>query len=501
MSKGDVHRPIWNGANTHPGMKMTSMTTRHPVLMSLLCLASCSDERMRELGYTSDPSTRSGDLAAAVPGPDECVPVFVSADQQQRMAADDLASVPPVDRPFMRYLSLAHALNAGGCPADIERTVFAISKQINALSRAPDVVPPTPVGPEPVLVRLDLRSYGWVRQLSLAGQTFPDVWEAMIGVNPFAVPVTGPAGDFVAAETGSRVAVLNSDSFIGLVSEPDVYYALLGVPATLGELRQSVGLPGELEPLEDGALRTAMHFSRILRPAGNLRVLDRYSIPAPSGGSYWEASHVDAGVFLADPLNVQADVQRLIAFTLPNGMLAFAATNALGERIGVPELVLDTNRDDFAATVPTSCNNCHAQGFIPATDDARAVILASPELFDDSVVAAYEASPTDAERAEVIQADSEVVLGALERAGGSGDGGDPISQRFFVFIRDVTLESAAADLLVTPDLLLARIRELDAGLLPLALDLSLSRERFGELFAGAFCSLHAADENPPASCP
>jgi hypothetical protein len=483
-------------------MKMTLLTRRHPlVLCTVLPLSSCADQGLRELGYTSDPGTRTGDLSASNAEPPPCEAVFVSSDQVQRLAALDLTSVPGADRPFQRYLSLASALDGGACPDQIERAAAAVSKTINSLSQAIDIKPPTPVGAGPVLLRLDVRDYEWVRQVTLRGQTFPDVWEAMIGVNPFALAMGGDAGGFLAAETTTRAPVLDADSFIGLVAEPDVYYGLLGMPGTLAEVRESVGLPGELEPQEAGALRTALLFSRILRPAGNVRVIDRYAIPTRALGTYWEASPMDAGAFLSDPLNLQLDVQRLIAFTLPNGLLAFAIANPLGEIIGQGDLVLDTNRDDFTATVNASCANCHAMGFIPATDDVRAAILESPELFDPTVVDALESSPTDEDRAEQMQADSDVYLAALERAGVSATGGDPISQRFFEFSADVDLEGAAADLLVSADELQARIGELDRALLPLALGLTLSRERFGELFGVAFCGLHVEDENPPASCP
>jgi hypothetical protein len=499
MIERRMRRPISEHENTHRVMKMTSITTRHSLVLCTALSFGCSDDRMRELGYTSDPSRRSDDLTSTTEPP-PCDTVFVTSDQAQRLAADDLALVPAADRPFQRYLSLASALDGGACGDQIERAAAAASKIVNSLSQASDIARPTPVGDGPVLVRLDLRDYGWVRQVTLRGQTFPDVWEAMIGVNPFALAMTGDAGDFLAGETTTRAPVLDADSFIGLVAEPDVYYSLLGMPATLAEVRESVGLPGELEPREAGALRTAVLFSRILRPAGNVRVLDRYAIPTRAGGSYWEAAAMDAGAFLADPLNLQLDVQRLIAFTLPNELLAFAITNPLGEVIGQAELVLDTNRDDFIATANVSCANCHAMGFIPAPDDVRSAILASPDLFEPALVDAFEASPSDEERAELAQVDSDVYIAALERAGVSPIGGDPISQRYFEFIADVDLEEAAADLLVTADELEARIGELDRGLLPLALGLTLSRQRFGELFGVAFCGLHAGDENPPASC-
>jgi hypothetical protein len=95
-------------------MKMTTITTRHCMLLcSLLPIVGCADEQLRDLGYTTDPSTRADDLSRTPEAPPECTQVFVRADEQTRLAADDLAAVPAEDRPFMRYLSLADRLDAG----------------------------------------------------------------------------------------------------------------------------------------------------------------------------------------------------------------------------------------------------------------------------------------------------------------------------------------------------------------------------------------------------
>jgi hypothetical protein len=173
--------------------------------------------------------------------------------------------------------------------------------------------------------------------------------------------------------------------------------------------------------------------------------------------------------------------------------------DARGQRQTVGERVLDTNRDDFTATISTSCQNCHAQGLIPFVDDARVAILSNPESFPSDVVAAIAGGPAEVERAQQIQDDSDLFAAALQRAGVDVQGGDPISNVYFGFVHDVDLETAAADLLVTPAALRARLPELAPELRPLGVGLGLSRERFGELYASTYCSLHGGDENPPAA--
>lgn len=468
-------------------------------LILTLTSLGCADDRLRELGYTLDFGAPPGSDAVEPDATEPCDPPFISIDDVQRSVASDLSTRPSQDRRFLRYLQLAARSNLGVCAEQLDRDRAAIGKQVNSLSQRSEIVPAVVLGPGGTLLRIDIRDYGWDRPVSVGSESYSDGWEAVIAASPFAVALEGPAASFVAAEAQSSVAVLSVAAFIGATSSAPLYYSLLGVADTLGALRASVGLPRQLDPLGDGAVRSATQLSRVLRSAGNFRVVDRYATSTGTAGSYWEALLVNTGRFLANPLRVQPDVQRLITFTLPNDLIAFAVTDASGARIGVPEGVLDTNRDDFTATVQSSCTNCHANGIIPLEDTVGRLVSENPESFPEEVVAAYANGPTPEQRLEIFAADSEAYAQALVRSGAESTGPDPISFQALFFATNVQLPAAAAELFVEPEVLKASLADLDPGLGTLRFGLDLTRADFGALYSGALCDLHGSSENRPRS--
>lgn len=467
-----------------------------PLLLS--ALAGCNDERLRELGYTLDNLGAPFDDDSETAPESPCVPDAIDADTVQRSVAADLAAAARESRPFLRYFSLADQVARGSCSDQLEWGRDAASKLVNSLSREPNIVVPLAFGPEQSLLRIDLRDYGFTRPLDVDGESFADGWEALIARTSFALELTGEDASFIAEQTHTRAPVLSVSAFVSAAAEASLYYAFLAVPPTLGELRQLVGLPSVLDPLDDGATRTAAQYSRIVRQTGGVRVIDRYPIATGTAGTYHEATMVDAGTFFADPLHVQESAQRLISFSLPNDLMGFAVTDAAGVRQGVPDRVLDTNMEDARARVPISCGNCHANGRIPATDFARDAVLDHPAQFSPEVVAAYQASLNEDQRYAQFAADSAPYLKALEQSTGESQGGDPISSVWFSSDQEVDLARAAAELLVSPDVLGSRLDELAPELIPLGLGLGLAPAQFSGAYAAAYCVLHADDDNPPA---
>lgn len=482
-------------------MKHSSSKTLCSSALLLLAVVGCNDQRLRDLGYTlaeqdqAAPEPVIDVYDCGRPGPSE----LVSADAITRAVAADLAAAASDDRPFLRYASVGNAINAERCSNAIDGARGTLSKLLNGVSREPALAAPSPVGDAelPTLFRLDLRDYGLDREIELGGKLHRDGWDALVASSPYAIALGGDDGAFVAGETGTASAWLSADAIVLAISDASLYYALTGIPATLGELREQVGLPAMLDPFRDGLPRTATSRSRVLRAQGNMRTIDRYGIDS---GTYFEALQIETTALLADPLHVQPDVQRLISFNLPNGLSAYAVMDAAGNRQGEAELLLDTNHDDFQGRVLISCANCHAQGPIPLVDELRAALLDNADLFPDAVVDAYSSGPDEEQRAELFQADAEVHLDALERAGVASAGGDPISAQFFEVAQEVDATFAAADLLVTPETLRARLAELPQQLLPLGVGLRVSRAQFGAAYAEAFCALHADDANPPSAC-
>jgi hypothetical protein len=483
-------------------MNHTSLTTLCSSAVLVLAALGCNDERLRDLGYTlaeqNAPAPEPVDESlydCQRPLPTE----LIGADAITRAVAADVAAADSEDRPFLRYASVGNAINAQRCPNVTDIAQRALSKLFNGLSREPSIVQPTAVGDAevPTLFRLDLRDYGLDRAVVLGDQTHRDGWEALLAGSPYAIAFGGDEGAFLESETGTASAWLSADAIVQAVADATVYYALADIPPTLGELREQVGLPAALDPFRDGLPRAATSRSRVLRAQGNMRALDRYAIDA---GTYFEALQIETTALLADPLHVQPDAQRLIIFNLPNGLSAFAVMDAAGNRQAEAELLLDTNHDDFQGRVLISCTNCHAQGLIPLTDELRPAFVDNADLFPDDVVEAYLDGPDDEQRFELFQEDARPHLDALERAGVGAEGGDPISGQFFEVAQEVDSTFAAADLLVSPETLRARLSELPEALLPLGVGLRVSRAQFGAAYASAFCVLHANDANPPSAC-
>jgi hypothetical protein len=483
-------------------MKHSSSKTLCSCAVMLLAVLGCNDERLRDLGYTLAEQDQAPPPPADEPLYDceRAAPTgLVTADAITRAVAADVAAAASDDRPFLRYASVGNAINAQRCSSVIEGAQRALSKLLNGVSREPSIVIPAAVGDAevPALFRIDLRDYGLDRAVALGGESYRDGWEALLASSPYAIALGGDEGASLASETGTTSPWLSADAIVLAISDASVYYALAGIPATLGELREQVGLPAVLDPFRDGLPRTATSRSRVLRAQGNMRAIDRYGI---DDGAYFEALQIETTALLADPLHVQPDVQRLILFNLPNGLSAYAVMDAAGNRQSEAELLLDTNLDDFQGRVLISCTNCHAHGLIPLTDELRPAFVDNADLFANDVVEAYANGPDDEQRFELFQSDAELHIDALERAGVGREGSDPISAQFLEVSLEVDSVFGAADLLVTPQTLRARLPELPQELLPLGVGLRVSRAQFGAAYASAFCTLHADDANPPSSC-
>ena len=463
-----------------------------------LSLSGCMDSEPRELGYTVSQRRRVQPIDNRVVEVDyDCPPLpFHSVDDIVSEIASDLAATPRPDRPFYRYLTLADSIDRRICGNQLDRREDALGKIMNSLSMQRAVVAPVALGDDMALLRIDLRAYGWTDTVVIDGIQHADHWEAVASHTPSAVALIGSVASSIAREAHTAVPWLSAEAFIATTTEASVYYALLGIPSTLAGIRQFAGLSPQLDPVRDHAVRTGTMQSRVVRPQGNVHVLDRYVI---SDGAYWEATQMDAGDFLADPLHIQPEAQRMIMFTLPNHFLAYAVTDADGRRQASGELVLDTNRDDFTGTVLASCTNCHAQGFIPAADQISPIVLRNPELFSEEVVTMYLSAPDDVERARLVTADSDLFEQAMVRAGVPTQGGDALVSVVSEYALDVPLESAAASLFVSPDTLRGWLPSLSPQLRPLGVGLQISRLEFDSLYVEAYCALHADDANPPAT--
>ena len=164
------------------------------------------------------------DLGPAAPlgGDDPCPPLPLSLGDTLTAVLADVRAQPAADRPFLRYVSTAQFRAACSVPEldeasllPLERARGAVSKLSNSLSHEPVAVVPAQMGPEGLLLRLDLRSYGWQRAVTVEGQSYGDAWEAIAARAGIALELQGGTASELSAELGTNVPILLASSFRG----------------------------------------------------------------------------------------------------------------------------------------------------------------------------------------------------------------------------------------------------------------------------------------------
>src|SRR5262249_37888741 len=147
---------------------------------------------------------------------------FVSESQVQRRLLEDLQTINPRHRRFVRYITLTHLANAGLSERDLQTARQAVSKLLNSLSWHPRITRPTPINPEQTLFRIDLRNYKWNSSL----------WERLVSAYPYRLLTGTPEARALAAATGTDLAALRGDWFVATASRPPLYQDLLQLPST-----------------------------------------------------------------------------------------------------------------------------------------------------------------------------------------------------------------------------------------------------------------------------
>src|ERR1700758_2996706 len=105
---------------------------------------------------------------------------FVSDSQILASILNDLESAGGQDRPYFRYYSLGNLWNNPGIElAELDLHRKALSKLVNHLSWRRDVTAPRNLGPENLILRIDLRNYGW---------TF-ETWRRITASYPYALGI------------------------------------------------------------------------------------------------------------------------------------------------------------------------------------------------------------------------------------------------------------------------------------------------------------------------
>jgi len=400
------------------------------------------------------------------------------------------------DLPFLRYVTLSNRYNSGVCLSDLDEDRWAISEITNMLSNKTRIVPPVAIDKDRLIYRINIRDYGWNRQVRVGGQQFQDGWEAIIANTPYAVPFDGPQAREIRTDTGTDVALINADALVDIASVGDLYYGLVGVDAnqTLDAFVQNTLRIDQQQDIDTGdAVRAGTTRSRVSRQD---RLIERFDIGGRAG-AFWQSFDVGSGnnIFV-DPFDFNAAGTEAI-FTLPNGLLGFVIADQNGRIANESNLLLDTFQDDFVARTAVSCAGCHASGFNNVTDEVGPFAATNRRDYSfDEFQEIQQIYLSPADFTAQIQADSAIYQAAIKQVGIPVDQRDPVSNGFLRFQGDVDVTTAAGDLGFTADELKDNLVFLNPQLRILN-TVAVSRKTFSQLFGDSMCQLQNISKNFP----
>lgn len=428
--------------------------------------------------------------------PEACAPLpFQSVDALYAALLADVSSAPAEERPFLRYAGLTYASNAGWCGAALERQRAALFKLVNGVSTAAEIVVPSAVDEGGLLYRLDLRDYGWNRSIAHAEEgaaPFADGWAAIVAsAGVYALELQGTEADALKRETGTLVPYLPAHALLHAAAG-EAYYALLGLPASMHDTELLLGIDVDqqiLDGLVPHAGFTSQRTDAIVR---------RFEQSARPGRYYWlldTENDIGSESIYEDPFGFRSPISAL--FHLPNGSLA----SQIEDSYRTNDTLASTHSP---AREVASCHACHQAGILPATDMVRDIVEANQSYYDTgTLMSVRQLYLPPSEFDALIDADNQLHTAALERGGVSPSAADPLSYVYYQFELDsLSLPRVAAELGVTPEVLLAQLPQLAARLRAVeAPGGSISRRFLDESYAQSLCILHTESRNRPVSCP
>lgn len=451
---------------------------------------------------------------------------FVSLDEQIAAMADDIADQDVEDQPFTRYLTIAYSNNAGECGRALQRQRYALFKGINSLSTDTQVHQPEAIDDAKLIYRIDIRDYGWDREIDLEDDgivDFDDAWLAILdGVGQYAVEFTGDEADDLKEDAGVNVPFLPVNVFTQFSQINDLYYALIGAKANLFDYELEVlGIDTAAEIADDNLMRAGFANSGVSKQD---RVLNRFDSGVAAGYSYWISFDFDGGngnggvggvsngfeanvaneSIFADPLGFAFAGGEAI-FSLPNGMQGYYVAAANGARLAEAPVgvVIDPAQNNGIVTNGASCHSCHNAGLIDFQDTVKKYVIDNKTQFDNETYeSVLEQYPDPPEFLAQMNRDSEVHIRAAEDAGVPRGTPDAISRVFLDFQLRLTPEVAAGDLQVPVEVLLDNVGELDPALANLGREGGrVERQLFTDLYLDSICVFHASSDNQPVGCP
>lgn len=356
-----------------------------------------------------------------------------------KQVAADLEKVPERDQEFVRYFSFDNLVSQTD-KQGLDAKKIALSKLINSLSWNAKIAKLEPIGKENSLLRTDIRDLNWETSK----------WDTVLLDYPYGFIDNTEAGTTIRDSTFCECAVVRGDWFIAAASRPPLYHDLLEVPTKISELEQRLQVDSAANIRNGRVRRVGIKTSSV---ASADRIIEKHD---SAFGSYWITYDFvkDKDLFktplkLKEIFNFQHQTQQII-FTLPNGLLGFAQSDAPGQRMNksVSEIVTDKKMLDHAALTGVSCFDCHSRGLIPASDEVRQHFAThedaeTREAVNDIYVEANEdifKEPNS--RYQQVIADHGLSSALIK--------GEPIRVTAEDYAREVSLQLAAAEFGVPP---------------------------------------------------
>jgi hypothetical protein len=406
---------------------------------------------------------------------------FIKDSQLETLISDDLKTLPPRVRRFTRYFTLVHLANAGDNADQLVSYHHGLSKLVNSLSWSRRVIVPAAVGSAGIVVRIDLRDYGWTR----------DSWGSILDTYPFAVLPTTAIGKAILKDTDCELPYVRADWFVYAASRPPLYHELLRLPPTDTELERQLHVDVDANIQQEFVARAAFSASGVSR---NNRMIERHE----SGyGAYWKsydfAGSTDRKNLFANPLgpgdgehDFSHDGGEII-FSLPNGLQAYMLVDSGGKRIdqGPTTIVRDAKQSDGSVVNGISCMSCHNRGMIEKTDQVRDVVKRAASLpaeVTEMVLALY---PPKDRFESLLREDTDRYSRAVKATGANLSQTEPVYALARQFEADLDIKRAAAESGLEPTAfraLLKRTPALAQSVGPLISDGSCKRDAFVEAF-------------------
>jgi hypothetical protein len=366
---------------------------------------------------------------------------FISESETLMFILRDLDAAPRENRPYLRYFSLVNLWNdqeVDDSALSLYRT--ALSKLVNHLSWNRKITPARALGVGGVLLRIDLRDYGW---------TTP-TWNRITAAYPYAVTpkAAHEQTEQIRILSGAIPPYVRADWFTAKASVAPLYHEILRLPDTLEGLEHQLSVDAGSDIQSEQARRFGVRNSGVSR---NNRAMERHPTPY---GAYWKSfdfggSRIEQNIF-RDPVNLTPDGGEMI-FNLPNGLQGYLIVNGKGKRIddAPANIVRDrTNSDDSVVHNGRSCMGCHLKGMNAFQDEVAASLeRRKGATFDvDRAAALY---PGQSELERFLVEDNKRFAMALDRTGGGVPAGlsrEPINELARHYERTLSVSDAAAEL-------------------------------------------------------